>query len=84
MLRYMVENIIKSIFTPNKRHLCSTSEKEVMTIFVERVQAVKGLCGIKNNTPQILHKCNLSHARRFMNSHPTWRLILYNYIGKTD
>jgi hypothetical protein len=59
--------ILSSLFS----HLTNdTSEQEVMTIFVEHVQAVTGLCGIKNNT-QIFHKCNLSHARRFMNSHPT-------------
>jgi hypothetical protein len=71
---YMVGKIIKSIFTPNKRNLCSTS-KQVMVILVEGVQAVTRLRRIKNKTPQFLHKCNLSHVGRFMNFHPTWRLL---------
>jgi hypothetical protein len=50
----MAENIIKSIFTSNKRHLCWTSEPEVMDILVKGVQAIMELCGIKNKTAQIL------------------------------
>jgi hypothetical protein len=68
---YMVRKIIKSFFTPNKRHLCSTSEQKVMAILVEVVQVVIGLRRIKNKTPQFLHKCNLSYAGRFMTSHQT-------------
>jgi hypothetical protein len=52
-----------------------TSEREVMIILVEGIQAVTGLCRIKNKTPQFLHKYNLSYAGCFMNSHPTWRLL---------
>jgi hypothetical protein len=63
---YMVGKFIKS-FTPNKWHL----SKKVMTILVEVVQVVMELRGIKNKTPQFLHKCNLSYAGYFMNSHPT-------------
>jgi hypothetical protein len=66
MLCYMVENIIKSIFTPNKRHIRSTSKQVVITILVEGVKAITGLHRIKNKTPQILHKCNLSHVECFM------------------
>jgi hypothetical protein len=68
---YMVGNIIKSIFIPNKRHLCLTSEQEVIIILVKGVQAVAGLRDIKNKTPQFLHKCNLSYVGHFMNFHPT-------------
>jgi hypothetical protein len=64
-----------SIFTPNKRHLCSISEQKVMIILVEDIQSVMGLHGIKNKTPQFHHKCNILYAEYFMNSHPTWRLI---------
>jgi hypothetical protein len=71
----MVGKIIKSIFTPNKQHLLSTPEQEVMVILVDGAQVVTGLRRIKNKTAQFLHKCNLSYAGRFMNSHPTWRLI---------
>jgi hypothetical protein len=71
---YIVGKIIKSIFTSNKCHLCSISEQEVMDILVKGVQAVMELHWIKNKT-QVLHKCNLSHARHFINSHPSWRLI---------
>jgi hypothetical protein len=72
---YMVGKTIKSILTPNKRHLCSTSEKKVMTILVEGVQDVMRMRRIKNKTPQFLHKCNLSYAGCFMNFHPAWRLL---------
>jgi hypothetical protein len=48
-----------------------TPEQKVMTILVEVVQVVMELRGIKNKTPQFLHKCNLSYAGYFMNSHPT-------------
>jgi uncharacterized membrane protein YhfC len=68
---YMVRNIIKSIFTPNKWCLFSTSEQEVMVILVDSALAVTRLREIKNKTPQFLHKCNLSYARRFMTSHET-------------
>jgi hypothetical protein len=33
-----------------------------MPILVEGVQAVTGLSGITNKTPQFFHKCNLSHV----------------------
>jgi hypothetical protein len=36
-MRYMIGKIIKSIFTPNKWQLYSTSEQNVMTILVEDV-----------------------------------------------
>jgi hypothetical protein len=66
---------IKSIFTPNKQRLFPTSEQEVMVILVDGAQAFTGLRGIKNNTPQFLHKCNLSNAGRFVTSHQTWRVL---------
>jgi hypothetical protein len=72
---YMDGNIIKSIFRPNKQHLFLTSEQEVMVILVDGVQAVTGLRGIKNMTPQFLHKCILSYGGCFNTSHQTWRLL---------
>jgi hypothetical protein len=42
---------------------------------VDSALAVTRLREIKNKTPQFLHKCNLSYARRFMTSHETWRLL---------
>jgi hypothetical protein len=56
---YMIGKTIKSIFTSNKWHLCSTSEREVTDILVEGVQAIMELRRIKNKNVQILHKCNL-------------------------
>jgi hypothetical protein len=56
---YMVEKIIKSILTPNKWHLYLMAAQEVMIILVEGIHAVTQLCGIKNKSPQFLHKCNL-------------------------
>jgi hypothetical protein len=56
---YMIGKTIKSIFTSNKWHLYSTSEREVMDILVEGVQAIMELRWIKNKNVQILHKCNL-------------------------
>jgi hypothetical protein len=44
-------------FTPNKQRLFLTSEQEVMVILVDGVQTFTGLRGIKNKTPQFIHKC---------------------------
>jgi hypothetical protein len=72
---YMVGKIIKSIFTPNKQRLFPTSEQEVMVILVDGAQAFTGLHGIKNNTPQFHHKCNLSNVGRLVTSHQTLRVL---------
>jgi hypothetical protein len=40
-------NMIKSIFTPNKRCLFLISEQEVMIIFVDGAQPVTGQHGVK-------------------------------------
>jgi hypothetical protein len=58
----------------------STSGQEVMTILVEGVQTVKGLRRIKNKILQFLHKCNPSHAERFMHSYPTRRVVFSIHI----
>jgi hypothetical protein len=44
---YMGGNMIKSIFTPNKRCLFLISEQEVMIIFVDGAQPVTGQHGVK-------------------------------------
>jgi hypothetical protein len=71
----MVEKIIKSIFTPNKQRLFLTFEQEVMVILVDGAEADARVHGIKNKTPQFLHKYILSYAGCFMTSHQTWRLL---------
>jgi hypothetical protein len=71
----MVGKIIGSIFTPNKQRLFPTFEQEVMVILVDGARAFTRLCGIKYNTLQFLHKCNLLNAGHFVSSHQTWRVL---------